>query len=212
MAISRIRRKDNVEHVLIEVAAAEDIIPEYRGTPVAQLLAYQNFGIAHRHQTEAELLIGTCMDHRVQLRIPSNFAFVLRCAGANLGMLEFDVSFAIAVGNVRCVCLIGHNGCRMVDVMAKREAFVSGLVEGAGWDRRRAEDHFDGVAPRYGFGDAVEFLWREAQRLREMYAGITVAPLVYSLGDRRLRQIVEAGRSIATGHRRGEVERGEERQ
>lgn len=190
-----------MQESLKKVNAPEDIIPEYRDTPVAELLAYQNFARPHRHHAEAELLIGMCMDHRVQLRIPSNFAFVLRCAGANLGMLEFDVSFAIAVGGIRSICLIGHDECRMSDVASRREAFVSGLVDGAGWDRQSAEEHFDVHAPRYGFGDVIEFLWLETQRLREMYAGITVTPLVYSLGDGSLCQVIDSRRSIASAPR-----------
>lgn len=195
----------------IKVDTAADILPQYRGTPVADLLDYHNLGAAHRRHTEADLLIGMCMDHRLQLRIPSGFAFVLRCAGANLGMLKFDVSFAIAVGGVRSVCLIGHDGCRMVDVASKREAFVSGLVENVGWDRHRAEEHFDEHSSRYGFGDIASFVWLEAQRLRRAYVGISVAPLVYSLDDRSLCQITDSRPSIATVHGTVETKGGEER-
>ena len=180
-----------MDPALVPVNNAGDILPVYRGTSVGDLLAYHNLATPHRRHTEAELLIGMCMDHRLQLRIPSSFAYVLRCAGANLGMLEFDVSFAIAVGGVRSVCLIGHDRCRMIEVASKREGFVSGLVENAGWDRQRAEEHFDEHSSRYGFGDVADFVWLEAQRVRSAYAGICVAPLVYSLDDRRLYQLME---------------------
>ncbi len=194
---------------IVPVNDQSDILPVYHGTAVGDLLAYHNLGAPHRRHTETDLLIGMCMDHRLQLRIPANFAFVLRCAGANLGMLEFDLSFAIAVGGVRSVCLIGHNGCRMVDVASKREAFVTGLIDNAGWDREKAEKHFDSHSARYGFGDVVDFVWLEAQRLREMYPGITVAPLVYMLGDRSVRQIVEARQSFATAHQTVDEKGGE---
>ena len=200
-----------MEQSLVKVDTAEDILPEYRGTPVADLLAYQNFGRPHPRYTEAALLIGMCMDHRLQLRIPSNFAHVLRCAGANLGKLEFDVSFSIAVGGVRSVCLIGHDGCRMVDLASKRRAFVSGLVDGAGWDRTRAEAHFDEHAPRHGFVDVVEFLYLEAQRLRDRYAGVIVAPFIYSPGDRSLRQITQASHAVAPVSATVALQGGEER-
>jgi len=196
---------------LIKVGTTADILPQYHGTPVADLLAYHNLGAPFRRHAEAELLIGMCMDHRMQLRIPSGFAFILRCAGANLGMLKFDVSFAVAVGGVRSIGLIGHDGCRMVDVASKREAFVAGLIDSAGWNREQAEEHFDRCSARYGFGDVADFVWLEAQRLREVYTGITVAPLVYSLCDRSVRQLVEAGQSLATAHRTVEVESREER-
>lgn len=193
---------------LVPINDESDILPVYRGTAVGDLLAYHNLGAPHRHHIEPELLIGMCMDYRLQIRIPSNFAFVLRCAGANLGMLEFDVSFAIAVGGVRSVCLIGHDGCRMVDVVSKREAFVSGLIDNVAWDREKAEEHFDAYSARYGFGDVADFVWLEAQRLRGMYAGISVAPLVYSLGDGSVCQMAEAGQSIAASQRTCDAEGG----
>lgn len=200
-----------MEKSLIRLDTAAGILPQYRGTPVADLLDYHNLGVPHRCHTDAELLIGMCMDHRLRLRIPSNFAYILRCAGANLAMLEFDVSFAIAVGGVRSVCLIGHDGCRMVDVASKREAFVSGLVDNVGWGRHRAEEHFEEHSSRYGIGDVASFVWLEAQRLRKAYAGISVAPLVFSLDDRRLYQITDSHPSIATGYRTVEKKGGEER-
>ncbi len=186
----------------IPVCNEGDILPEYRGTPVWDLLAYHNLGAPHRHHTDARLLVGMCMDHRLQLEIPSNFAFVLRCAGANLRMLEFDVAFAIAVGGIRAVCLIGHDGCRMVDVASKREAFVCGLTDRAGWDRAKAEEHFDENSARCGFADVADSVWLEAKRLRETYAGITVAPLVYSLGNGNVRQIVDAGQTTVNAGRK----------
>jgi len=181
-----------VHLTFVPVNDESDILPAYRGTVVGDLLAYHNLGAPHRLYTESELLIGMCMDHRLQLRIPLGFAYVLRSAGANLGMLEFDVSFAIAVGGVRSVCLIGHDGCHMVDVTTKRDAFVSGLLEKAGWDRENADEHFDEHYSRYGFDDVAEFVWLESQRLRDLYTNITVAPLVYSLDDRSLCQMTDS--------------------
>jgi carbonic anhydrase len=173
----------------VAVRNERDILPAYRGTPIETLLAYHNFARFHRDHCEAELLIGTCMDPRVRLEIPSSFAFILRCAGANLRVLEFDVSFAIAVAGIRSVCVIGHSECRMVDVASKREAFVSGLVGNARWDRQLAEEHFDQDSSRYDLGDVVSSVRREALWLRETYAGVTVAPLFYSLDDRSLYQV-----------------------
>lgn len=186
-----------MEEWLIEATSAEDILPHYQGTPVGELLAYHNLDVPYRDHREADLLIGMCMDHRYQMRIPANFAYVLRCAGANLSLVEFDVSFAIAVGGVRCICVIGHDGCRMIDVVAKREAFVSGLVNDAGWDRHLAEAHFDEHVSRYGIEDVVKKVWFDAKRLQEKYEGVLVAPLMYSLGDHNLHQIAGTNQSVS---------------
>jgi carbonic anhydrase len=189
---------DNVEFALVPVGGLGDLLPEHCGTPVGDLLAYHNLGAPHRVHSKAELLIGMCMDNRMQLRIPPDFAFVLRCAGANTGMLQFDVSFAITVGGVRSICLIGHDECRMVDVGSKREAFVSGLVDDFGWDRVRAEQHFDDHCALYGFDHVPSFVWSEAKRLRRTYPGINVSPLVYSIDDRSLCQMTDSHSSAMT--------------
>ena len=174
---------------LLPVRRWEDILPAYRETPIGDLLGYHNLRRPHRQYAGAELLIGMCMDNRKVLRIPDNFAFVLRAGGANLRRMEFKVSFAVAVGGVRAVCLIGHDECGMVDLRARREAFVCGLVERGGWERHAAEDHFDRHAPELEIPDAAEFVFGEARRLRERYPRVPVAPLFYRIGDGLLYQI-----------------------
>ncbi len=51
------------------------------------------------------------MDHRNRLRIPENFAYIMRSGGADFRGLEFQISFAIGVGGVRVIALIGHDHC-----------------------------------------------------------------------------------------------------
>ena len=76
------------------------------------------------------------MDNRKSLRIPDNFAYIIRTGGANLRYSEFKVSYAIAVGNVEHIALIGHNNCGMVNLVSKKEQFINGLVDKAGWEKR----------------------------------------------------------------------------
>ena len=85
----------------------------------------------------------------------------------------------------------------MVDVVSKREAFVAGLVENAGWDRQRAEQHFDEHSSHYGLDDVADSVRLEAQRLRRAYTGVCVAPLVYALDDHCLYQLMKDARSVA---------------
>jgi len=90
---------------IIPVNFRDDILPEYRDTPVGLLLEYHNLGRAMGASTKPELLIGMCMDSRKSLRIPHDFAFVLRTAGANMRDNEFRISYSIAVGGVRTIVL-----------------------------------------------------------------------------------------------------------
>src|SRR6187431_204831 len=127
---------------LIEITSKEDIFPEYQNTPIGSLLEYHNLGKQLEPYTQAKLLIGMCMDNRKHLLIPDNFAFIIRAGGANLRYSEFKVSYAIAVGGVKSIALIGHNQCGMVNLVARKELFIQGLIENAGWEPEVAEQHF----------------------------------------------------------------------
>jgi carbonic anhydrase len=168
---------------LAPVSTAEDILPDYRGTPIGLLLEYHNLGRSYDTYTSAQMLIGMCMDNRKHLRIPDNFAYIIRAGGANLRHSEFKVSYAIAVGGARAIALIGHNQCGMVNLEARRELFVKGLVDNAGWQRAAAEEHFERFAPTFEIQNEVDFVLSEAVRLRALYPKIQVAPMIYLVED-----------------------------
>ena len=177
---------------IISVDRSGDVLPEYRGTPVELLFEYHNLGRELDRLTKPQLLIGMCMDSRKLLRIPHDFAFVLRTAGANMRDNEFRISYAIAVGGVRTIVLIAHTDCGMARLYQRREQFIEGMVNNAGWDRARAEKHFADSAPKFGIKDEVEFVIQESARLRGIYPRIFVAPLLYRVEDDRLYQIAPA--------------------
>jgi carbonic anhydrase len=167
----------------------EDILPQYAGTPIGLLLEYHNLGRAQGAMTRPQLLIGMCMDSRKSLRIPNDFAFVLRTAGANMRDNEFRIAYAIAVGGVHTIALIAHTDCGMARLEERRDQFINGMVTNAGWDRARAEQHFADSAPKFGIRDEVDFVMREADRLRGIYPAIMVAPLLYRVEDDLLYQL-----------------------
>src|SRR3954467_4815926 len=175
---------------ILAVTTADDILPEYRGTPVGRLLEYHNLGRGPAAVSRPELLIGMCMDSRKTLRIPNDFAFVLRTAGANMRDNEFRISYAIAVGGVHTIALIAHTDCGMARLEQRRGQFIDGMVANAGWEPARAERHFAESAPKFGIRDEIEFVLEEAARLRGIYPRIQVAPLLYRVDDDRLYQVV----------------------
>jgi carbonic anhydrase len=172
--------------VLIPVQNSEDIFPAYRSTPVGHLLEYHNLGHPFRSYARAELLVGMCMDNRKHLHIPDNFAYIIRAGGANLRYSEFKVSYAIAIGGVSAIALIGHNNCGMVNLMARKTQFIENLVVNAGWTQAQAEDHFMSFAPMFEIGNEIDFVLSEAKRLRHKYPKILVAPLLYRVEDNLL--------------------------
>lgn len=178
-------------HRLVPVTMKDEIFPDYRDTPVELLLTYHNLGREYETYTQAQLLVGMCMDNRKHLHIPDNFAYIIRAGGANLRYSEFKVSYAIAVGGVTCIALIGHNQCGMVNLMARRDAFIQGLVENAGWEKEQAEQHFMNFAPMFEIGNEIDFVLSEARRLRARYPRILVAPLLYKVEDNLLYQVKE---------------------
>ena len=174
---------------IIPVNYRADILPEYRDTPVGLLLEYHNLERAAGSMRRRRLLIGMCMDSRNALRVPRNFAYVLRTAGANMRDNEFRISYAIAVLGVRTIVLIAHTDCGMKTVAGKHDEFIRGMVDHAGWTPEQAEAVFAEGVPKFGIGDEVEFVMEETDRLRRLYPRIEVAPLLYQLDDHLLYQL-----------------------
>lgn len=176
---------------LITIDSIDDIPSQYQGTSIGSLFEYHNLNRQHKKYASAELLIGMCMDNRKQLHIPDNFAFILRAGGANLRYSEFKVSYAIAIGNVRCIALVGHNQCGMVNLIDRKEKFIRGLVENSGWQTQAAEEHFDHFAPMFEVGNEIDFTISEVKRLRLRYPKTLVVPILYRVEDNRLYLISE---------------------
>lgn len=175
-----------MKHKIVPVTKKKDIPKEYRDNPIGLLLEYHNLRRKLDVYSRAHLLIGMCMDNRKHLHIPDNFAFIIRSGGANLRYSEFKVSYAIAVGQVRHIALICHNHCGMVNLIARKEEFINGLVRGAGWRKEAAEEHFMNLALMHEIGNEVDFIVSETSRLRKRYPKIKVAPFCYRVEENRL--------------------------
>jgi carbonic anhydrase len=176
---------------LIAINSIDNIPVEYRETPIGLLLEYQNLNRSLDVCEKAKLLVGMCMDNRKHLRIPDNFAFIIRSGGANLRYSEFKVSYAVAVGQVQHIALLAHNHCGMVNIMSRKEEFISGMIEYAGWERERAEEHFSHFSPMFEIGSEKDFVISEAKRLRSCYPKVTIVPLYYLVEDNKLYLIEE---------------------
>ena len=171
---------------LSSVSSIDDIPVEIQGTPVGLLLEYHNLHRPYSVYSQAQLLVGMCMDHRIRLRIPENFAYIIRSGGAHLRDSDFYVSFAIAVGGVNAIALIGHTDCGMVNLRSKQEEFIAGLEKRGEWDQGDAEEHFVQNALKYETENEVDFILSEADRLRLSYPGVEVVPMIYRVEDNLL--------------------------
>jgi carbonic anhydrase len=179
---------------LVPVRNETDILPAYRGTPVADLLRFQNLGAdqaggAAKYARPA-MLIATCLEQAAALRVPEGFAISLHTAAASLKRDPFKVSWAIGVAGVSAIAIVGHDDCRLVELRNHREQFVVQMIEAAGWERPAAEQHFDHWSDLFGVDNPVEFAAAEAARLQSRYPKILVAPLLYQSGTGTLQQII----------------------
>jgi carbonic anhydrase len=176
---------------LIKIEKLGDIPEKYHYTPISLLLEYHNLNRPYDNFNQAELLVGMCMDNRKKLRIPENFAFIIRSGGGNLRYSEFKVSFAVAVGGVSYIALIAHNHCGMVNLYSKKDKFIEGLVSNAGWTKEAAEEHFVNFAPMFEIDNEINFTLSEAKRLRLRYPKVQIVPMMYLVEDNMLYLINE---------------------
>ncbi|PCH66727.1 MAG: carbonic anhydrase [Bacteroidetes bacterium] len=176
---------------LIDISKREDIISEYQDSPIGLLLEYHNLEKPKDEYSEAKLLVGMCMDSRKYLNIPDNFSYIIRSAGANLKYNEFQISYAISVGGIQHIALIGHNDCGMVNLNSRKDQFIKGLIDNAGWDSNAAEDYFTQFAPQFEIENAIDFILSETKRLRLKYPKVCIAPMHYNVGNNQIYLIVE---------------------
>jgi carbonic anhydrase len=166
-----------------------DILPVWRNTPVAELLALHNLGATARQYNHPQILVATCPEQQTALRIPGGFALSVHGAAASLKRDPFKVSWAIGIGQISAIAIVGHSGCGMVGLRERREEFVARMVAAAGWARPAAEQHFDHWGDLYAIEDPAMFAATEAARLRTRYPKIPVAALLYDAADQMLLQI-----------------------
>jgi carbonic anhydrase len=169
----------------IPVRAESDIPERFRGTPFESLLRYQNLQADLNEDVydKPELLILQCMDHRKKLHLPERFAYIVRNAGANIRSNEFSMAYAIGVGRVSYVAMISHTDCGMIDLEMKKDDFIQGLIEHAGWSQGHADMFFHMNANIFSMHDPALFSKMEAQRFQVSYPKILFQPFVYNTED-----------------------------
>lgn len=171
---------------LLPVKSRESIPSKWSDTPIGWLLEYHNLGRTFDKYDKPLLLVGTCMDYRIKLNIPDCFAFLIRTAGANMSRCIFNMSYAIAVGSIRYIALIGHNDCGMCNLSQAKALFVEGLCQNAGWEKAKAEEHFLQNVPEHSIMEEASFVYNQAKMLSREYKGVSIVPMMYKIEDHLL--------------------------
>jgi SulP family sulfate permease len=175
---------------LYPIKSQEDIPTCLLNTPVEELIKCQNFALVDTQTDTPNLLIGMCIDYRKQLNLPRNCAYIIRSAGANMRDYEFSIALALSSG-IKHMALITHNQCLMSIPEARREVFINNLAQNHGWTEEQAATFFDKNATSRAIDDAIDFALKEAIRLRILYRGLTIVPMVYLVENDKLYLIRE---------------------
>ncbi len=178
-----------MEKILHPVNEKEDIFEEYRGTAIEDFLLFHNLGKDVSADKQPNLLVCTCMDFRISLNIPPRFAYILRIAGSNASYLEFQVAFAISVGDIKSIAIIGHDDCAMAGLSGKRQSFIDGMNKNAGWSKEEADAYFSNHCSDFEISDSLSFTICEVEKLRKFFPRICIAPLLYRIECEKLFQI-----------------------
>lgn len=163
-----------------------DIPAIFRHSPIEDLIAYQNIGKSFKHHSNPELLIVTCIDTRIQLKLPPNFAHVIRIGGAQAKSVEFQITYMIAIRNITAVAFVSHDDCAMVDLISKRKNFVDSLVKGNSWTAHTAEAYFDSHQPTHDVGHPLEMVCSQASVVAEKFPKVVVAALFYTVTNNNI--------------------------
>ncbi|GIW24074.1 carbonic anhydrase [Meiothermus sp.] len=148
--------------------------------PVYTLLRSHNEGLSFPPFSHPELAVVTCMDFRIHLRMPENFAFVLRTGGANPEPVEPYLAFSVARMGIQAIALIGHTDC----AMQYPDPYVLNHLP---TDEEHIR-HYRAQIAALAIGEVELFTRRQARKL-SVRLGLPVVPLLYRVEDHRLQHL-----------------------
>ena len=188
---------------LIPVKIPSDIPVEFIRTPIEGLLRAQNmFDIGDDISHAPTLIVGMCIDHRKQIYLPKNGAYIIRSPGANMQGQEYSIALALSAG-IKYMALIVHNKCLMTDPLEQKRHIEDALIGEHGWTKEQLGEALDHFTERK-IGDPVSFAIEESNRLEKLFKSLKVVPLLYDLFSDRLFIIkaaaVQKNYLSVTGH------------
>ncbi|WP_333659950.1 carbonic anhydrase [Meiothermus cerbereus] len=145
--------------------------------PIHILLQSHNEGAIFPPFERPALAVVTCMDFRIHLHMPENFAFVLRTGGANPEPVEPYLAFAVARMGIEAIALIGHTDC----AMQHPDPYVLNHLP---TDESHIRQYRAQIAA-LAIGEVEPFTRRQARQLAARL-GLPVVPILYRVEDHRL--------------------------
>lgn len=176
-------------HTLVPVTSPEDVLAAYRGTEIEDFLLAHNLNRPIATSGSATSLIMTCMDPRIDLHLPVNFAFVVRTAGAATEPVLSNIAFAVAMAGVTSISVMGHTDCAMTRVNDAKDAFAQTLTSRESVSAQDAGTLVKDLDETFKVDDPVASTWAAAEALADMFPSCLVAPLLYQVEDHAIVQI-----------------------
>lgn len=182
-SVSVVARKDRDR--LLAITSIADMPIQFKHTPIEDLLRAQNmYDVGYEVSSSPSLIVGMCIDHRKQLYLPKNGAYIVRSPGANMRGQESAIVLALSAG-VKYMALIVHNQCLMTNPAAQKGQAEHVLMSNHGWTKSQLENVFHYLA-QCQIGDPISFALIESERLHKLFKGLTVIPLLYDVHSDRL--------------------------
>jgi len=148
-------------------------------TATEKLLEYHNKSLTTEHYDDAEILIITCLDNRIDLHIPKKFAFTIRIAGANPKSVMPNIAFIISRG-IKSIALIGHTDCAMSDEAKIKETFFQGY-HSIDLPGEKVEEYFKlNILPSI-FTDLNENLKENKKYLKSKFPELNIQAMIYDI-------------------------------
>lgn len=144
------------------------------------LMQSHNDGVHYAAFEKPQLAIVTCMDFRIRLQLPDDFAFVLRTGGANPGPIEPYLAFSVARMGIHAIAIIGHTDC----AMQRPDPYVVNDLPTS----EEQKKHFRSQIASLAITDAAEFTVREAEQLQDLF-GLPVIPLIYDVHTHKISKL-----------------------
>lgn len=187
------RRASGLSELAVTPVTREtDILASLHSSPVGALLSAHNLGHQLPVAESPQLLIVSCMDHRLLLETPDRFAFQVRTAGATPEPVLANIAFAVAVAGIRAICVVGHTDCAMCRAASEGPAMMQHLIDQEGWSKDEAAKLNASLQDDFSIDDPVAATWQHARRLGRLFPTCQVAPLLFDVEDGSLGQIVGA--------------------
>jgi|GEM_PF-1319415 len=186
MPTDTVSQKSHVKPKVVPINSLSDIPKELLGTPVETLLRSNNFGETFKAFEQPVAAIKTCVDYRIDLKLPDHFAFVFRSPGVHF-QDGFKLATVAGLKNLKGIIVIGHTDCAMRDLGKKEEAIKKAL----NYSGYHLKEPFSTKVSRYGIGEEVASTVRTSNSIRNELSKVPVYSLIYDSATGKLAYIAE---------------------